>query len=332
MPLPVKPLRQKVSLDIEISLDDVHYAAAGSDPVFGDFTADDYSAFVRFQVCRSLPMVCGPESVSGAIFGVHPAVIARSFHTLRNKQLNNGHRLKMFGADRNAFIGCVLQVAFPEEPEGGWVVPATVDEAPSIAAFGTLFKQDEAVAKILGEHLGGKKKWSVSMELYFIPAEVGIYDSLTNETFDRKSIPSKYKPFLNERNDGSLEVRRNSRNPPLVLALGGVSGRIWFSGTGFTTSPAEATAGIDMLAAEKREGMMVCCLSDGPSWVPGMQAQWVAMAGGYGRGVVTEVHEEGPVTLHGKTFIATREDPVLRLKLPSNYPVLRRASFTQKKS
>ena len=304
--------------------------AAGEDPVFGEVAPDNWTAYARIRFGKSLPLVAGPESISGAVFGIHPAVVARSFPTILHKQMNLGHQLKALGAKRDRVVGCILQCAFPEEPEGGWTVPTSVDDAPHITAVAALFKQAEGVPDMLGKHLGGKVKMAVSMEFTYFHDEVGIYDPATNTTYDRADIPKSLMGFLAEDERGHLLLRKNSRSPQLVLALGGVSGRIWFSGVGYTDRPAESTAGIESIAASRREGMMVCgSVSEAPSFAPGMQVKWPG--GEYGRGTVKAVHLEGIHILHGKHLTATIEDPALLITLPSGVSILRRASSVTRK-
>lgn len=304
-------------------------AADSPDPVFGEATPDNWSAYARIRFGKSLPMVAGPESISGAVFGIHPAVLARSFNTILHKQMNLGHQLKSLGSKRDRIVGCVLQCAFPEEPEGGWLVPDSVEEAPHITAYATLFKQAEGVSDMLGKHLGGKVKMAVSMEFTYYHDEVGIYDPVSGITYDRMDIPASLKGFIAEDAKGRLLVRKNSRQPALVLALGGVTGRIWFSGVGYTDRPAESTAGIEHIAASKREGMMVCQVAEMPLFAPGMEVKW--QGGLYGRGRVSAVHLGGTHTLHSKTLTATAEEPVLLIKLPDGVSVLRRSSSVVQK-
>lgn len=307
-------------------------AAGQEDPVFGAVAPDVYSAYVRFSICKSLPNVMGPESASGAVFGVHPAVVARSFETLRYKQMNRGHQLKALGKPADNIVGCVLGCAYPEEPEGGWTIPESVGAAPSISGLGVLFKQAQGVDKLLGEHQSGKHTWSVSMEMTYYYDEVGIYDPVTRLAYDRADIPKMLWNYLAEDEKGKLLVRKNARQVPLVLIPGGVSGNIWFSGVGYTKSPAERTASVDHIAAESREGMMVCEVAEAPRWLPGMEAHWPPMIGGYGRGRVAAVHLEGVPSLHGERMTATPEDPVLEIVLPDLRRIIRRVSTLSSES
>lgn len=307
--------------------------AAGSDPIFMDVQPDQWTAYVRVRIGKSLPLVVGPESISGAVFGIHPAVIARSYQGMIHKQVNLGHTLRALGKKEDRICGCVLQAAFPEEPDGGWEkwsIPDSHEDAPHITLLSALFKQAHGVPDMLGKHLGGKVDMSVSMEFTYYLDEVGVHDPANRATYNRKSIPSNLKGYLFEDESGRLLVRKNSRNPGLVLAPGGLSGRIWFSGFGYTDSPAESTAGIEHIAAQKREGLMVCSSTATlPDIVPGMDVRWPG--GEFGRGKVMAVHLEGRHSRFGKVLAASVEEPVLDIRLPNGTRILRRASSVSKK-
>lgn len=308
--------------------------AAGTDPVFMDVSPDQWTAYVRVRIGKSLPLVVGPESISGAVFGIHPAVIARSYQGMIHKQVNLGHNLKALGKKEDRICGCVLQAAYPEEPESGWEswsIPNNPEDAPHITLLSALFKQAHGVPDMLGKHLGGKVNMSVSMEFTYYLDEVGVHDPLTKATYDRAAIPTALKGYLFEDDRGRLLVRKNSRQPGLVLAPGGTSGRIWFSGYGYTDQPAESTAGIEHIAAARREGLMVCSSTAAlPEIVPGMMVGWPG--GQYGRGKVVAVHLEGRHTRYGKEFQASATHPILDIMLPNGARILRRAASVSKKN
>lgn len=299
--------------------------AAGEDSLFGEVAPDQWTAYARVRFGKALPMVVGPESINGAVFGIHPAVLARSYQGIVHKQVNLGHNLKALGKKEDRICGCVLQAAFPEEPEGGWVIADSIEDAPHITAFSALFKQAHGVPKMLGDHLGGKVEMSCSMEFTYYYDEMGIHDPANKATYDRAAIPTNLKGYLYEDEKGRLGIRKNSRNPGLVIATGGVSGRIWFSGYGYTDRPAEPTAGIESIAASRREGLMVCgstlCL---PQVSPGMTVRWTG--GQYGTGRVMAVLMDGSHTRHHKTLKATPDHPALDILLPNGVRILRTAA------
>lgn len=296
--------------------------AAGEDSVFGQVAPDQWTAYARVRFGKALPMVVGPESINGAVFGIHPAVLARSYQGIVHKQVNLGHNLKALGKKEDRICGCVLQAAFPEEPEGGWQIGDSIDDAPHITAFSALFKQAHGVPKMLGDHLGGKVEMSCSMEFTYYYDEMGIHDPVNKMTYDRGAIPTNLKGYIYEDEKGRLGIRKNSRNPGLVIANGGVSGRIYFSGYGYTDRPAEATAGIESIAASRREGLMVCGSTAAlPDVAPGMTVRWPG--GTHGRGKVMAVHLDGTHTRHGKSLQATFEKPVLDILLPDGIRILR---------
>ncbi len=306
---------------------------AAEEAGFESLVPDQWTAYARVHFAKTLPMVVGPESISGQIFALHPAVVARSFPSIRHKGVNMGHTLVALGKKEDRYCGCVLSGAFPEEPEGGWVIPDKIGDAPEISAVSVLWKSARGVPKMLGEHLGGKVKMSVSMEMTYYLDEMGIYDPSTKTAYDRKDIPRSLQAYLFEDSDGRLLVRKNQRSPQLVLLMGGVSGTVWFTGYGYTDRPAEATAGIDSIAASgvrREQGMLVCGAAECVEFAPGMDVGW--KYGEFNRGRVSAVHMEGRVSAFGKTLTASRECPVLEVILPNQTRIIRRASAVTKKS
>lgn len=304
-------------------------AAGAEDPLFGEVKPDGFTAYSRISFGRSLPLVAGPEMISGSVFGIHPAVLARSASGIVHKQMNMGHKVTYLGAREDRICGCVLGASFPEEPEGGWVIPPTVESAPAITAFAALFKQAKGVDKMLGDHLSGKVRMAVSMEFTFFWEEVGIYIPEENEVYHRDNLPRSIQGMVFNDDKGRLLIRNTARNPKLVLAIGGKDGRMIFSGVGYTPTPADPTAYVDTIAAEHREGMMVCG-SGAPEeiWTPGMPVTWPG--GQYGRGTIAAVIMEGEKTLHGKTLQGSFENPALEIRLPNSVRILRSADSVKK--
>lgn len=325
MPAP-RPIDKLVLPNIDRDCDII---AAGEHPIFGMLEPDDYTAYAIVNFCRTVPMVMGPESRTGAIFVLHPAVVARSFHRMQHKQMNMGHTLVALGSKEDRICGCVLGVVFPEEPEGGWVIPDNAVDAPEITAMAALHKQAKGVDKMLGSHMAGKVKMAVSMEFTFYRDEVGIYDPATKTVYDRNAIPENLKGFTAEDKDGRLILLKTARQPALQLAPGGVSGDLFFSGVAYTDRPAEASARVESFTASRREGMMICEVGELPVWSPGMNAVW--KNGEYNKGVVAAVHLEGRHTRFSKTLTATFENPVLEVRLPNGAVILRRSSSVEKK-
>lgn len=308
-------------------------AAGEADSLFGGSKPDQFTAYARIKFSKSLPLVAGPESISGGVFGMHPRVIANSFQGIVHKQMNMGHKMAYLGAKEDRICGCVLGAAFPEEPEDGWVVPGTVAEAPSITAYAALFKQAKGVSKMLGDHLSGKVTMAVSMEFTFYWDEVGIYVPDENLVYEYENLPSSLQGYVIRDQKGRLVLKKSSRNPALVLAIGGNNGRIIFSGVGYTDRPAESTAQVESFAATRSEseGMLVCsAATDAPEeiWAPGMPVRWPG--GQFGRGTVIAAQMDGVKSMWGKTLQASFEDPVLEIRLPNHVHILRRASSVKK--
>lgn len=299
---------------------------------FGSFVPDPFTAYVRVSFGRALPQVIGPESISGRVFGIHPAVLARSYAGLVHKQVNMGHHVKYLGKKEDRICGCVLEASFPEEPEGGWVIADSVEDAPKISVVSALFKQAGGVAAMLGNHLAGKVKMSVSLEFTYYLHEIGIYDPVSRIAYDREEIPSSLRGFLDEKENGDLLVRRTLRQPSLIPIIGGVSGSIDFSGYGYVTRPAERSASIDQIAASRREAgqLVVGSIAAAESlFSPGTPVFWPG--GSYGHGVVRACHFEGEVKRCAMRMDASLDDPVLEVVLPDGRAVLRKASSVKRK-
>lgn len=300
-----------------------------SDPVFADHRPDQHKAYVRMRFAHSLPVICGPESVSGEVFGLHPAVVARHFQSALHQQTNLGHRLKVSGAPRDRIVGCLVQIAYPEEPEGGWVVPATAAEAPAIHAVAVIWKQAEGVEALLGQFFSGKVPWSVSMEMSFFHDQTGIWDPRTNDVYDRGEIPPQMRAQVMEDERGRLQVRRGSK---LVKVIGGKTGQVWFSGLGYVENPAEPTAAIDGIAASKgADGLLVARLAE-PEWIPGLPVRWESVPGMWGRGRIVAARHEGVLRRHGKSITGSEADPALQIRLPDGGVICRRASSVRRAS
>lgn len=306
-------------------------AAGEKDQFFGEAKPDQFTAYSRIKFGKCLPLITGPESVSGQIFGMHPAVVARSYPGILHKQMNMGHTVTYLGSKEDRICGCVLGASYPEEPEGGWEVPASIEEAPSITAFAALFKQAKGVDKMLGNHLSGKVKMAVSMEMIYFWNEMGIYVPEENKVYNRNEIPRSIQGHIFEDQKGRLLIRNSARSPKLVLAIGGTRGRVVFSGVAYTDNPAESTAEVESIAAERREGMLVCGAGAADAaqvWSPQMPVAW--NGGQYGKGVIVAVHLEGLKSLHHKTMLASFENPVLEIMLPNGVKILRSADSVRK--
>jgi hypothetical protein len=329
--MPAIPEEQTDSLQLPIEGEYIDIVTAEtSDPVFPKLQPDDHRAYsiVRFAHC--LPVVMGPESRNGAVFGLHPAVISRGFPSVIHQQMNREHKMHYLGAKDDAVVGCVLHAVFPEEPEGGWVIGADDASAPHIRAQGVLFKQAKGVDKMLGEHLSGRTKMAVSMEMSFYHQQTGIWDRRDGAVYDRKEIPQSLKGYLFEDDKGRLLVRKGGRADSLVAVMGGKSGKVWFSGVAYTGNPAEWTAAVDSIAASaaKDAGLVLCSSLSAVEWTPGMQAAW---SGGWGCGKVVAAHYSGTHRMWGMSFEAKESDPVLVLELPDKVRILRRASSVSRK-
>ena len=101
---------------------------------------------------------------------MHPATVARAYQTMLHKVFNVAHIMKAYNPDEHArdrILGTVVAVEFPREPSGGWKLQADKAKAPGIRAAAVIHKKAEWAEKIMGQHLSGRRPWTVSMEHMF---------------------------------------------------------------------------------------------------------------------------------------------------------------------
>jgi hypothetical protein len=172
---------------------------------------------------------------------------------------------------------------------------------------------------------------AVSMEFGFSWKQAGIYDADNNVVYDPADIPQNLQPFIFRDDKNRLMIRKTT-NRKIYLALGGLSGSLFYSGIGYTDKPAESTAAIEQIAASlhKRDGMVICESAAVPEWRAGVRCVW--SGGEYNRGIVREVITQGSARLHGQELAAQPGNPLLRIELPNGSRILRLAHRVVKKS
>lgn len=129
-----------------------------------DFNGQRYEpnadrAYFQFSCAGAFPNITAHK------VAVHPDVVARSYESLRHTVINFWHSMQVYGDETDRVIGSVLDVQFPKAPAGGWKVAANAADAPLIEGVGVLFKKATSVPRILGEHMSGQQRWTVSYEM-----------------------------------------------------------------------------------------------------------------------------------------------------------------------
>lgn len=234
------------------------------------FEPDEGSAYVEFRLAHGFPVV----SAYGT--AVHPGTIANSWRSLVGKPLNFNHQMRANDRSkdkdeirRDYVLGAVMAAEYPTTPFGGWKVGSDAAASPGIRAVGVIHKLAEKVPQILGEHLGGRHRWTVSMEMGWNMAEsgfiVGTPDkargkvaSLLKETTPEEFsalgygyVPAVHAPdeLLGCWNYDKHCVGGAWEGLPVRVLMNGVGGQTQFAGVGLVRYGAEREAEIQQILA-----------------------------------------------------------------------------------
>jgi hypothetical protein len=305
-------------------------------PIFGTIAPDPHKAYVEFDICASLPNIHGPES-GGKFFCFHPAALGSSYVTLLHQQTNIGHTLKRYGGNQDRVNGCVVNVAYPDMPYGGWKIGTDGAKAPRLKVLAVVSKLLSGVPEWIGSHLGGKSPQSVSIEA--TPNVLELYDprdqSFTDFSMAEQRYPGVIKRGKNAKGAPTMTVGKD-QGTQLAFALGGStatsSPSIQFQGVGYTPTPAEKTAKITTFRAEAQG-------EDEYSWIAASIDMAALFSAGKsviwkrkslddaGGGVIRAVMDSGKHSIHGINLLATVADPLLEIYIPKKkITVLRYAS------
>jgi hypothetical protein len=217
----------------------------------------------------------GAQVVTAYGTAIHPGTVANSYASLQHQVFNLGHMMRSYDKSkdrdeirRDYILGTVVGVDYPRPPAGGWRVD--VPDSPCVRAVAVLHKKAEKVPQVLGEHLGGRHKWTVSAEVDFSLLQSGFIVG------NRSNARSSVEKILAETTPGefngvdcgyvpleqapeellecySLEKRRITKGTweghPVVLLKGGVNGKVHLMGAGMVRYGAERTAEIQQILA-----------------------------------------------------------------------------------
>lgn len=233
---------------------------AGSVTVGGQvFTANEDTAFIVFRVARSFPALF-PDR--GAAF--HPGTLANSWQTMQGKVFNFGHQMRSYDKEaysRDRMLGTVMACEFPKTPIGGWRVPKTVGEAPSIRCVAAMHKAAADVPQILGLHQSGRLQWEVSMEVNYNYVDCAFALPAENEE-GWEYVPWAEAPAdlakcwgpPPRKKDGAWICTGEYKGRKPVILWGGVpgvgsGGNVRFRGTALVTIGAEPTNQVETILA-----------------------------------------------------------------------------------
>jgi hypothetical protein len=298
-------------------------------PFFGIFQPDEYSGFVEFDICHSLPVVAGPAYHTGNYTCWHPAALAKSHRGLLFKQTNLHHFIKSYGDDdvtRDRIVGAVVMTSYPDEPDGGWKIPFTKEEAIPIRACATIFKQAEGALEMLNDHKSGRQNWSVSIEMCGRGVdEMAVYFPNKRELIPFLEVEDEILAAAVKRDDCNCLCLGKYQGEQLALCYGGELGEVIFRGVGFTPRPAEKEAKITGVTLsqfnpmrsqyeveEKPKGIMAMVASSAKE-----ASITAAIEACYRDARLVKVWTEGQASLkdHPWRLNASAENPVAEIRL-----------------
>ena len=299
---------------------------AASSPFTGMFTPDKWKAYIEFDLYHSLPQIIGP-TMQGSYVGYHPAVLAKSHKSLLHQQINLRHLIKAYDPKniaRDRIIGCVVATCFPKAPMQGWQIPASEADAPCIHACAVVFKMAEGVADLIGKHQTNRQPQSVSGETWCPIDDIGIYRPSTREIWTQEDAPMEFLSLMSIKN-GKLRIG-SYQGEQLVLAYGCADRQVDLRGVGVTPTPAEETAEITSVHAEREldETFAIAAEQIDAALLFGQMVSW---DGTRFCGRVKQVSTAGMVSLaSGFKLEARPEDPILEIETLSGRRVLKRIS------
>ena len=231
---------------------------------------DDTKGYCEFRFGYGFPVATAYGTQ------LHPGTLANSWPSLIHQVFNLGHKMRAYDTSkerkeipRDYILGVVVAAEFPNAPAGGWRVTHDRDRTPSIRAAATIIKNAERVPAVLGEHLGGRHKWTVSMEIDYHLLQSGFVvgrreqakkpaAALMAETTPREfdELGYGYIPVEQSPEDllacYSFEKRRivgEWDGLPVTLLKGGINGQIHFMGVGLVRYGAEREAEVQQILA-----------------------------------------------------------------------------------
>ena len=132
---------------------------------------DGTKAYLDYTIAHTWPAITAYGTA------LHPGTVANSYRSMLHQVFNKAHLMKGHDTSkekdqipRDHILGSIVGVEFPNEPGYGWRLGK---DSPHIRAVAVVHKAAEGVPKILGEHMSGRHKWTVSMEVDYHVLESG---------------------------------------------------------------------------------------------------------------------------------------------------------------
>lgn len=233
---------------------------------------DKTKAYVEFKLSHAFTKASRVVTAYGT--AIHPGTVSNSHLSMLHQVFDLGHKMRAYDTSkerdqipRDYILGTIVGVDYPQPPAAGWSVD--LNAAPAIRAVAVIHKQAEKVPQVLGEHLGGRHKWSVSMEVDYSMLQSGfIVGNLDAATQGQKEIlKEQTPPEFNQIGLGyvtvesapdelleafSMKTRRVKGNwgkLPVTLLKGGINGQVHFMGVGLGRYGAEREAEVQQILA-----------------------------------------------------------------------------------
>jgi len=232
---------------------------------------DPSKAYAEFSIAHAWPVVTAWGTA------MHPGTVANSWPSMLHQVFNLAHLMKSYDTSkekneipRDHILGSIVAVEYPATPAGGWRL-SNHTAAPGIRAAAVIHKHAERVPKILGEHLGGRHKWTVSMEVDYSllqsgfvigqraeakKAQAALLAETTPEEFAALGLgyvgmEQAPESLLDTYDFEARKLRRNVtwEGLPVTMLKGGVNGRVHFRGVGLVRYGAEREAQIAQILA-----------------------------------------------------------------------------------
>lgn len=309
-------------------------AEAGSAAATMGFVPDQWKAFMEFDICHTLPAVLGPVQ-AGNYIAFQPETIAASYASLCFQQLNLRHAIRQYSVDagnedvsRDRIVGCIVMTGVPRKPMNGYGTSQICIHATAV-----VFKLAEGVDRIIGQHLTGRKKQSVSIEVITPPPNIGILRPSTGELHPILNLPEHFEAALSDVGEGFPHVGKIEGEQLLVIY--GLNGNpVSLRGVGMTDNPAELAAKITSITAEAKAGSKKE-IGDMDYFAVAAErvdqvliGQRIHFPKHHTIGVVRKVWREGEAKLkdHLWSKKATPADPVVELRMLDGKGVLKHYS------
>ena len=216
------------------------------------FVPDGSKAYFEFWCAHSFPVVTTDGTA------LHPAVVDRSFRSMRHQVINLGHLMEAYGtSERDRTLGSVVAVEFPEMPSEGWRVTSSIEASPGIHGIGVLHRACQGVPRILEMQHSGERSWAVSMEIEFYRSDSAFLvrndwlsrfgcqeggpDDLRRSGWSACDFDAAPIPLQNTLLNGMPAVGAEYQ-PGVVFLAGGLRGNVHFSGLALTLLGKEPTA------------------------------------------------------------------------------------------